>query len=95
MNILWPSFRRAETAGDISLFRRIQPQFTQLAKQMYGEKNVGAVRYGRVGGTACKQHPVFFIPLLSRNISRGIPAALCFWRSGLTGLQNPLRGHPS
>ena len=52
MNILWPSFRRVETAGDISLFRRIQPRFTQLAKQMYGEKNVGAVRYGRVGGTA-------------------------------------------
>lgn len=52
MNILWSSFRHVENAGDLPLFRKIQPKVIKIAKQMYGEKNVGSVRYGRVGETA-------------------------------------------
>ena len=52
MNILRPSFRRAQNAGDMPLFRKMQGQVTEISKQIYGEKHVGAVRYGRVGGTA-------------------------------------------
>lgn len=52
MDMLWGSFRRQANAGDLTLFRKLQAPVTELAKRMYGETQVGRVRYGRLAETA-------------------------------------------
>lgn len=52
MDRIWAGYRRSANKGDMTLFLRLRPKIKQLAQRMYGEENVGNLRFGKVKGTA-------------------------------------------
>jgi hypothetical protein len=52
MDLIWTGYRRSPNKGDMTLFLTLRPKIKQLAQRMYGEENVGDLRFGKVKDTA-------------------------------------------